>query len=206
MDKFLDFLLSIFFTDSAQKKKFKDDILNTPKIIWIMIPIISFLCVCMRVSSFIAEINTNHEYDSINETLSTIESTTEENKDLWFSDLTEQFTETEPETTKKVIETTEVVETTMEIVETDPPTTEPPVTEPPTTDPPVTDPPVTEAPPVYVQPSQEYWINTDSGKYHSPNCHTIKNEDDPHWTIVTSTSEDLKDQGYSPCGVCCKYD
>ncbi|MDE5755072.1 MAG: VanZ family protein [Oscillospiraceae bacterium] len=108
------------------------------------------------------------------------------------------------------------------IEETSEPETEQPTTEEPTTEEIVTEPateaptqpptvPPTEAatnpPPVtepYVPPvvSHEYWINTDSGKFHSASCHTIKNQEDPHWQVYSGNREDLISLGYDPCGVC----
>lgn len=96
--------------------------------------------------------------------------------------------ETEIETTQPTTEIETMTETTEE------PTTEPETTVIIETDPEI----------VYTPPAQEYWINTDSGKYHSSRCRTIKNEDDPHWIISTETSSELENQGYSPCGVCLK--
>jgi len=69
--------------------------------------------------------------------------------------------------------------------------------------------PQTEAPAVQVeQPaipnvsSHEYWINTDSGKFHYSDCRTIKNREDPHWETYHGDRADLISQGYDPCGVC----
>lgn len=69
--------------------------------------------------------------------------------------------------------------------------------------------PQTEAPAVQVeQPaipnvsSHEYWINTDSGKFHYSDCRTIKNKEDPHWETYHGDRADLISQGYDPCGVC----
>ena len=94
-------------------------------------------------------------------------------------------------------ETTTIPETTT--------VTEPP-TEPPTpapTEPPT---PVPTEPPAPVAAEQnnlvEYWINTDSGKFHYSNCRTIKNEDDPHWDKRWCDRQELIAEGYSPCGVC----
>lgn len=94
-------------------------------------------------------------------------------------------------------ETTTIPETTT--------VTEPP-TEPPTpapTEPPT---PVPTEPPAPVAAEQnnlvEYWINTDSGKFHYSNCRTIKNEDDPHWERRWCDRQELIAEGYSPCGIC----
>ncbi|MBR1529517.1 MAG: hypothetical protein IJ642_09485 [Oscillospiraceae bacterium] len=78
-----------------------------------------------------------------------------------------------------------------------------PRTEPPTEAPtiPVTQPPVTQ-PPAPVVISHEYWINTDSGKFHLSTCHTIKNPEDAHWQTYSGDRNDLINQGYEPCGVC----
>lgn len=99
---------------------------------------------------------------------------------------TEEATETEIDTTQPTTE----IETTTE-------TTEESTTETETTAIIETEPAV-----VYTPPAREYWINTDSGKYHSSSCGTIKNKDDPHWITSTETSSELENQGYSPCGVC----
>lgn len=94
-------------------------------------------------------------------------------------------------------ETTTIPETTT--------VTEPP-TEPPTPTPTEPPTPVPTEPPAPVAAEQnnlvEYWINTDSGKFHYPNCRTIKNEDDPHWDKRWCDRQELIAEGYSPCGIC----
>ena len=84
-------------------------------------------------------------------------------------------------------------------------TTEPP-TESPTLPPTETPTPVSTEPPAPVAAEQnnlvEYWINTDSGKFHYSNCQTIKNEDDPHWDKRWCDRQELIAEGYSPCGIC----
>lgn len=105
--------------------------------------------------------------------------------------------------TEKTLTVTESVskQVTETATTTEPPTEPPtlPPTEPPTpapTEPPA---PVVEEP----QPvSFEYWVNTDSGKFHYSNCRTIKNEDDPHWDRRWCDRQELINEGYSPCGVC----
>lgn len=98
-------------------------------------------------------------------------------------------------------ETTTIPETTTTEFPTEPPTLPP--TEPPTpapTDPPA---PVIEEPQVIEQNNEfEYWVNTDSGKFHYSDCRTIKNEGDPHWERYYCDRQQLLDEGYSPCGVC----
>jgi len=116
--------------------------------------------------------------------------------------------ETRKETVKDIAELktfmfseTETEEPTTEEIITEP-VTEPP-TEPPTEAPtvPVTQPPTTK-PPAPVVVSHEYWINTESGKFHFPTCHTIKNPEDAHWQVYSGNRNDLISQGYDHCGVC----
>ena len=123
--------------------------------------------------------------------------------------------ETPGETVKSIQELkafmfSETTETAVSESETEEPTTEEIITEPETeapTEPPTLPPteaptvPVTQ-PPVPVVVSHEYWINTDSGKFHLATCHTIKNREEPHWQIYTGNRNDLISQGYEPCGVC----
>lgn len=107
------------------------------------------------------------------------------------------------ETSESETEQSTTEEPTTEEIMTEPstqPPTEPP-TVPPTevaTEPP---PPVTEP---YVPPviSREYWINTDSGKFHNANCRTIKKPEEPYWQVYSGSRDDLINQGYDPCGVC----
>lgn len=69
-----------------------------------------------------------------------------------------------------------------------------PTTEAPTPEP--TEPPVVETEPT----THKYMINTDSGKFHFSSCHTIK--DSANVTEYYGTAEELKEQGYSSCGIC----
>lgn len=48
--------------------------------------------------------------------------------------------------------------------------------------------------------TRKYIINTESGKYHYSDCHTI--EDSTSLTEYYGTIEELKEQGYTQCGVC----
>lgn len=108
-------------------------------------------------------------------------------------------------TTLTTVTTTTEITTVPETTTTTEPPTEPPTlppTEPPT-EPPT---PAPTEPPAPVAAEQnnlvEYWINTDSGKFHYSNCRTIKNEDDPHWERRWCDRQELIAEGYSPCGVC----
>ena len=120
-------------------------------------------------------------------------------------------TSTTTETTTSTTVTTTVTTTTETTTIPETTTTTEPPTEPPTLPPtePPTEPPTpapTEPPaPVVEEPqpvSFEYWVNTDSGKFHYSNCRTIKNEDDPHWDKRWCDRQELIAEGYSPCGVC----
>lgn len=48
--------------------------------------------------------------------------------------------------------------------------------------------------------THKYILNTASNKYHYSDCHTI--EDSTHLTEYYGTTEELKEQGYTQCGVC----
>lgn len=80
-----------------------------------------------------------------------------------------------------------------------PPVTEPPVTEPPVTEPPVTEPPVTEPP---ATGETEYILNTNSMKFHDPDCEWAQKISDRNRQDYTGSREDLIEQGYTPCGGC----
>lgn len=114
-------------------------------------------------------------------------------------------TSTTTETTTSTTVTTTVTTTTETTTIPETTTTESP-TEPPTLPPTEPPAPVPTEPPAPVAAEQnnlvEYWINTDSGKFHYSNCRTIKNEDDPHWDKRWCDRQELIAEGYSPCGVC----
>lgn len=97
-------------------------------------------------------------------------------------------TTAKPRTTTKAKTTTAKITTTVTVTETVA------VTLPPTQ-------PVTQ-PPAPVQITHEFWINTDSSKFHYPDCRTIKDRSEPHWAVVNADRSELIAQGYSPCGVC----
>ena len=87
---------------------------------------------------------------------------------------------------------------------TEPPVTEPPATQPPVTEPPVTEPPVTE-PSVTEPPATgetEYILNTNSMKFHDPDCEWAQKISDRNRQDYTGSREDLIEQGYTPCGGC----
>lgn len=98
---------------------------------------------------------------------------------------------------------------------TEPPTTEPPATEPPTaapttTEPPTTVPPTTQPPstvPPTEQPTEnpaikEYVLNTNTMKFHKPNCRFVKTINESHRQYFTGTREEVLKMGYEPCGNC----
>lgn len=89
--------------------------------------------------------------------------------------------------------TTAEPEATSESVTTETTTVEP--TEEPTEAP-------TEAPRVVPTEKQEneYMINYETNVFHSPSCYTIRNSDNVK--AYTGTADDLKGQGYTPCGKC----
>ena len=82
---------------------------------------------------------------------------------------------------------------------TEPPVTEPPVSQPPVTEPPATEPPVTEPP---VTGGTDYILNTNSMKFHDPDCEWAQKISDRNRQEYTGSREELIDQGYTPCGGC----
>lgn len=55
-------------------------------------------------------------------------------------------------------------------------------------------------------PSGKYYIlNTDSKKFHDPDCGTVKRISDENREYYTGTAEELVDMGYTPCGNCEPY-
>ena len=99
-------------------------------------------------------------------------------------------TTTTSTTTSTTTETTTTIVTTTESI------TEPP-TEPPTPAP-------TEAP--YVPPVQsnqhDYVLNTDSMKFHYPNCPSAKKINPENRSETYATRDEVLSWGYSPCGRC----
>ncbi len=68
-----------------------------------------------------------------------------------------------------------------------------------------------ETPSVEPTPSQpsepdenksDYVLNTNSKKFHSPSCSSVKNMRDENKAFYTGTRDDLISEGYKPCGVC----
>lgn len=46
-----------------------------------------------------------------------------------------------------------------------------------------------------------YMLNTKSGKFHYPDCRTIKHPEAAHWATA-STRDEAIEAGYVPCKVC----
>ena len=74
--------------------------------------------------------------------------------------------------------------------------TEPEATEPAETTPPATEPPADET------EGMDYVLNTNSMKFHDPNCEWAQKINDRNRADYTGSREDLIAQGYSPCGGC----
>ena len=74
--------------------------------------------------------------------------------------------------------------------------TEPEATEPTETTPPATEPPADET------EGMDYVLNTNSMKFHDPNCEWAQKISDRNRADYTGSREDLIAQGYSPCGGC----
>lgn len=66
------------------------------------------------------------------------------------------------------------------------------------TEPPVTEPPVTESP----SAGTDYTLNTNSMKFHDPDCEWAQKISDKNRQDYTGSREDLIEQGYTPCGSC----
>lgn len=86
-------------------------------------------------------------------------------------------------------------------------------TKPEPTDPPVqTEPPLETEPPVQTEPVQteppvssdgaNYILNTNSMKFHDPNCEWAQKISDRNRAEYTGDRQDLIDLGYTPCGGC----
>lgn len=86
-------------------------------------------------------------------------------------------------------------------VNTDPPQTDPPETNPPETDPPATNPPAADSP-ADTPLGTDYILNTNSRKFHYPDCHSAAKISEKNKAYFTGTREELIAQGYSPCGNC----
>lgn len=82
---------------------------------------------------------------------------------------------------------------------TQPEPTEPEPTEPEPTEPEQTDPPATQPP---ASSSCDYILNTNSMKFHDPDCQWADKISDRNRQEYTGDRQDLIDMGYSPCGSC----
>lgn len=51
---------------------------------------------------------------------------------------------------------------------------------------------------------KEYVLNIKNKKYHDPHCSSVSRMSDENKEVVTSTAQQLNEQGYSPCGICQK--
>ena len=49
---------------------------------------------------------------------------------------------------------------------------------------------------------QHYVLNTNSKKFHLPDCSGVENMNPSNRQDYTGTRQSLLDQGYSPCGTC----
>lgn len=52
------------------------------------------------------------------------------------------------------------------------------------------------------QNGETYVLNTNTKKYHYPSCNSAKTIKDKNKKVLTSTTDQLKSQGYMPCGIC----
>lgn len=84
---------------------------------------------------------------------------------------------------------------------TDPPETQTPTTQPTETKPPATEPAQTE-PPVTEAAQADYIINKNSRVFHEPDCVSVFKMSEKNKVPYTGTSEELIDQGYTPCKNC----
>ena len=50
--------------------------------------------------------------------------------------------------------------------------------------------------------SQQYVLNTNSMKFHEPDCSGVASMSDANRQDYTGSRQDLIDQGYAPCGIC----
>ena len=49
---------------------------------------------------------------------------------------------------------------------------------------------------------KKYVVNTNTGKYHYPDCHSVKSMSDHNKKVMNTTKKALENQGYEPCGNC----
>ena len=66
----------------------------------------------------------------------------------------------------------------------------------------VTPPPATQEPDDKSPAGTEYIVNTNTGKFHYPNCRSVKQMKESNKMYYTGTRDDLISQGYDPCGNC----
>ena len=59
--------------------------------------------------------------------------------------------------------------------------------------------PTAEAKPIV---KNDFVINKNTGKFHSPACHYVDMMNEENKDFVSSTRQDLVDEGYSPCLLC----
>lgn len=52
------------------------------------------------------------------------------------------------------------------------------------------------------EPTVTYVLNTNTQKFHYPDCRSVKQMKDKNKLVEETTREDLIDRGYSPCGNC----
>ncbi len=52
------------------------------------------------------------------------------------------------------------------------------------------------------QKTQDYVLNTNTHKFHYPECDSVKDMKEKNKKFVTSTREDIISQGYEPCQRC----
>ncbi|MDY2607993.1 MAG: DNA-entry nuclease, partial [Lachnospiraceae bacterium] len=81
-------------------------------------------------------------------------------------------------------------------------------TEPPTTQPPATQPQTQPQTQIQTEAPQQnasvntYIINTNTGKFHYPNCRSVNQMADKNKLEYTGTRDEVIAQGYDPCGNC----
>lgn len=114
---------------------------------------------------------------------------------------TTTVTTTTTEETTVTTKTTTTTETTTTTTETTAAAPTEPSTEAPTAPPALTqeEAPAAEQP---VSNERTYILNTDSAKFHYPNCHNAKDISPENRREYTGTRDELIAQGYSPCGNC----
>ena len=120
-------------------------------------------------------------------------------------DTTEQTTTTTTEettTTESTTSTTTTTETTTATTTTTPETTTTTTTTT-TTEPIIIYTYIPQT--TYTVTRREYYVNSNSGKFHSTGCRTLPEPMGSHWFLYTGTKDELKSMGYSPCGTCRPY-